>query len=996
MPYSPRFYDHMPLYARLADDEHLLEHVCDSVQPPFAQVRKKLAEREYYFNPAHPSSAPYLDWLGQWVGLAVVDGKWLGIGLNPDWREFEKRRVVLAAWKYWQLKGTEWGIREAMRMWLGWEGAHDRTRHQIFLPFGKRPTKTPPSWWGYDTTYDAHLTQLYPERQHLGSGDYSPGVDYQPTWQEWKKSTADLLPLPYALNSPPLTESVPEPIPHSTSHLGPNRPWQHFYLKNGEEWNQLFPNIYELTPEAWSSQAIPTLFGWWVAEAEKVILRSSQLPRTRTITEFDVDGIHYGDFYPYLAREAGESTQLVSRAVDFGIVGSDYLDWLGGLGRQGYSTTEVIATPEIAIAGCNYEREWYDARSQASETISLTPYDGNLANAFEWFDFPEGDWWYFAPGAVQSSVWQIQDIDSALPPYQTTVPAHTHTETLDQIAPPYPGNLWTVYPHQTIVSTLETVVIPAVACTPGMLADFVTGVDEWTVVHDAIAGSQLVKWVPGTSEYHAIIQLNTGVAGFEWGDWEISLQVPYFAAPQALFTPPTELLSPAAPLSSTDPLLPSDRLVRSYPPPAISEAHWYTASFPSPVDQVIRQPNHWQLEQPTRIADYFMPYDHTSSWYAFGEADWIETVEIPKVERVQLCNVVDNWTMKQIIYWREYDVLIPENDLNYSLMDIYPILQHLRNGNDWCLYLETTTRLIQLAPTTIIWVDPADETRRSTTYSQDQRFTKLLLEFVVQPAVSDRLKSLLVEVDGTRIYQKAVDLDFRAPGTFGFRFTVPTEPEPATTMTNGNLPDLTLTTEEELPELTDTISPRLPLNFIRLYTLRDRILTTEASGLIKTTFLVDTGLDSNRLEIGQIQLAQPPHAEVPRPETRVLPNGTIEVVFRRDVPILNDQVRIWVMCSSTPNFLMSKNLRGGLVTITSAGLVQTEFSISTELGHSQIEVGQIRTIAPPSTEVDRPMVEVIGDVIRLVFWANSAIADDTLQVFIRTLEPILEEAPDLI
>lgn len=761
-PYSTDFFENMPLYAQMADEKDVLKHVAGAPQPTFNAIVRRLEQLRYQLNPSHPASADFLDYVGQWVGLAIVEGKWLGYGLNPDWTPTEKRRVLLRAWQYWQMKGTEWGIREAMLMWLGWELSHDRDRQQIIHPFSKRPTNAPHSWWTYDTGYDAHLYQTYPERQHLGSGDYSPGVDYQA--QHWYSLRQPAYQWDYEAtwSDRVLESSPPGVVPNSTSHLGMNRPWQHLFIETEAEWQQLFPNLYDLTPEIWSSQAIPTIFAWWVAKLPTLILEENrQAPKTQTVVEFDVDGIHYGDWYPYDCAPERQEQRTTTIEEEFGEVGCDYFDqWAGLEGHPIFVGDRLVAEEIIGIyPGCEYERDWYSAlRLTPTAVVSLVEIDGNF-QGLNWTGW-QSEQWYFPPYSLSlTTVNPVAAIASGTAPY------YCPTQTIERIitgefvpSEPYPGIWWTAFPRSLTRQETETFTIPAIPCTPGMLADIIVGTQEWTIVHDAVPAAQLLEITPSHTEVTSAAQPGA-VVGFQWMDWWLGFDGTL---------PPT-----VVDIFASDDF--SDR--------------WYSARFPEVSPTIIETRSRWALEQPTRIADNFYGYEATCPWYAMGTAQELEQVELPAWRRVQLCNVVDNWTLRQIIYWREYQVLIPESDL-YSIVDIYPMLRRLLNGNEWQLFLETTSQIVVVSPSTVIWTKPADDTMRSSQYSQAQGFTRMLLEFAIQPTFSDYLRSLTLKVDGIVIYQKSVDnLDFQPKGTFGFRFFLPTEPEPSPLLPpSGGLP----------------------------------------------------------------------------------------------------------------------------------------------------------------------------------------------------------------
>ncbi|MBD1864172.1 MULTISPECIES: phage tail protein [Trichocoleus] len=323
MPYSTRIYDELPLYARLADEQGVLAHVCEAYQPELDAILSRLERQEFFYNP-DLTPERFLDWLGQFVGLAPIGEHWLGLGLNPDWPAQQKRTVIARAWRYWQLKGTEWGVREALALWLQWEESHSRDRLAINLPFGKSPTAHPPKWWDYVTTYDAWLTQTWEERQQFGSGDYPQ--TYKPDWfslessdwfWEYGKVWTDRT----------LDQVNANPIDSPGSALGPDRPWMHLHPEV-QDWNRLFPDVLDLNLEIWSAQTQPTTFGWLDFEETSPVLlqRNANLPQQQTVREFEILGFQYDDLLPFSALDVQpEPFSIAEEQVEFGIWGE--LGW---------------------------------------------------------------------------------------------------------------------------------------------------------------------------------------------------------------------------------------------------------------------------------------------------------------------------------------------------------------------------------------------------------------------------------------------------------------------------------------------------------------------------------------------------------------------------------------------------------------------------------------------------------------------------------------------
>jgi phage tail-like protein len=325
---SDRLIDYMPTYSRMLDQDRILEHFCDALQPQIDTLLKVLEYREAYFDP-NLCPDDWLHWVGQFAGLANVENQWLGFGLNPAWESWRKRDVInRVATEYYPVKGTEKGIRVAIALWLQWEAARNKTRLKIKLPFGDRPTAYPPQWWHYATAYDAHLNQTWDERQLFGAGDYPRA--YYPNWKtlevpgvsgigEYGQVRGDLV---LHLQDSPLLEG-------DGSALGTQRPRMHFYPKESE-WSDIFPNINKLNPEIWNTFAEPEVFGWLSYTLDGAVpLQPSEVAQEYLLEErLYYDGFKYGDLWHHKAgveipgSASAESTEVFAIAP-----GHSFLDW---------------------------------------------------------------------------------------------------------------------------------------------------------------------------------------------------------------------------------------------------------------------------------------------------------------------------------------------------------------------------------------------------------------------------------------------------------------------------------------------------------------------------------------------------------------------------------------------------------------------------------------------------------------------------------------------
>lgn len=304
MAYNRELFKNMPIYARLADEQGVLEHVCNAIQPSLDIIQRRLLMQQYLYDP-DLTPDEFLNWLGQFVGLSTIGNQWLGIGINPEWDHSYKRTLIKRAWNYWQVKGTNQGIREAIALWLRWDESQQE-RLDIRLPFGKNPTDSPPNWWSWYTPYGAADNDAFPERQNLGSGD-TPGQPFTPReinvqiedWS-WDYTTQ--------WNDQQVILAPPQEVIAAGSHLGPERPHMHFYLLE-ENWNQVLPDVFTLNDESWNIHAVPSVFAWLLfpepgrisepgveGKRRDIEIRldlDEPHRRIETIREFDVDGFHW-------------------------------------------------------------------------------------------------------------------------------------------------------------------------------------------------------------------------------------------------------------------------------------------------------------------------------------------------------------------------------------------------------------------------------------------------------------------------------------------------------------------------------------------------------------------------------------------------------------------------------------------------------------------------------------------------------------------------------
>ena len=296
MPHSRRLFEMLPLYAQMADEMGVLQHLCDvGVQPQLDTLYKIIELQEYLYDPDHPASFPHLDWLGQFVGLGKIEDHYLGVGINPEWPIAHKRNLIKSAWKYWRIKGTEKGIRMAIALWLLWDKSDDRQLLEIRQPLGRFPISQPPNWITCGTRYNHFRTQTFNELQQMGWGD-APGRTYRPRYKiftdpgkSWRYGNR--------YSDRRLLYRKPAEISDDCSMMGIFRPWMHFNELDETDWHKIFPDIFELNHEIWMATSTPTVIGWFhfpVKELQPKVLPPKPIAYKY---KFECDGIHYGDRY---------------------------------------------------------------------------------------------------------------------------------------------------------------------------------------------------------------------------------------------------------------------------------------------------------------------------------------------------------------------------------------------------------------------------------------------------------------------------------------------------------------------------------------------------------------------------------------------------------------------------------------------------------------------------------------------------------------------------
>lgn len=286
MEYSRQLIDFFPrriLDKIEVDEDNLLAHFAEALQPGIDKAIDAIEAEPDWYDP-ELAPAEMLDWLGQFVGLGLSGNDYLGLGLNPAWSTDRKREVIGRVWQYWQLKGSDLGVKEAISIWLDWDPSINNSL-EINKPFGQESTHTPPQWAGWNQAYYSELIVPYRQARRWGGGEI-PGDNHlsnyayiPPVGTEF--SLDGFIPVPVVIGAETLVADINAglTIPDQTITAGvqrlaqrqlvrsrgaansTNRPWMHFLIEQGD-WGKISPDIARLNPEIWSARTDAVPFTW--------------------------------------------------------------------------------------------------------------------------------------------------------------------------------------------------------------------------------------------------------------------------------------------------------------------------------------------------------------------------------------------------------------------------------------------------------------------------------------------------------------------------------------------------------------------------------------------------------------------------------------------------------------------------------------------------------------------------------------------------------------
>lgn len=730
-------YKNFPLYVQHFDEARAIEHLCNILQVPISRIENLLEATPELFNPdvLKFTRSDFIPFIGQVVGLGMRGDHYLGTGINPEWDADHQALLCKEAFGYWRIKGTEPGVKKAIRLWLRWLEAEDRDRLRIVLPMGKIVGPEATLWSDYFTAYDDHCYQVVEDKQQLVSGDYP--AYYTPNHstlhhEEWLWEYEAPL---REVGTHELVHEKATPRIGPGSHLIDHAPWQHFWLDRYPDWNRINPDIHKLNPEIISAAARPVPFSWLrpstiADEGVPTYLAHYEGPPVEEVCIYELDGIGYGDAvvdekgdfltsawpFPYL----GERRMEVHYETEIEEVGVwypfDYYDLFGGVSTV--TTThyieEVIITEEEVESWPAFDHETpfgkADSTTWTQETV-LYPLGE---------DYNVGE--YDTPFGMIGHTWETTESTEIIPDelafdstWYAPSPAIAVQEDLPYLSPAgEPFDL-------QFYKGLETIYIEQIFLIP---ADPIPDELAFTNQFYAPAGG-IERIISETIIYY--------------DDCEPGIEVE----------------------------IPTDWINRD--PEAIYDENQYVVWDDLAQDYV--------LEEPIKIATHVFSFDDGYPFYLIGTDTFeelvfnLDPIAVPTLEcslvlpplptialwgatevmsLVHLCNVFAQWSMGKILSKECHAPEVP------FVIAHYPQIREMHGAGNWQAIVETNENLLLLKPVTLFWLREADapdlaqgkfvervaQVRRYPSFSPENNC--LCLEFICEPEQLSAIRSVSI------------------------------------------------------------------------------------------------------------------------------------------------------------------------------------------------------------------------------------------------------------
>ena len=686
---SSRFFDNLPTYMQLFDDQDIVKFICDvGIQPEFNTQLLFTQQLEGYFDPKNPLSFSRLDWLGQLVGLGAINGHYLGIGINPSWQNSDKIALIENAWEYWKKKGTIPGIRQAIALWLLWK----QEETQLVI---KKPLEGLQSWWQYGTPYDYNWNKSFSQLKYLGSGDYS-----QVTTPQGYELTQGVNHWQYGVlyNTGDVEASLATPQLSAGSRLGSRHVWLDFECTE-DDWRQLFPDYHELALEIFPVLARQAPFIYYNLPSADLALPQQEFEAGQGTKEIilDVDGYHFGWHYPYSAFFNPEPYFTETTVVnEWGIYpGFGYGEQWGSLANS-YSTTttETVETQGYAL-GCAYG-DRYGARLIEVEITSVaTEFDTTLYSMNYGDSYLLGYWYNSTVEVITAETTEIVTKLGIKPWHGISYTSINPVTTIINV-PAIAALPWYVNFHtSTEVIRTEIIPPPYTSCqvNGSIDLDIQTGVQSTEIVTPAIPPNIKGILTGATTEIVLVSPAILGTLGAQWNSPYLE-QLVYFSDIVSAFDNELTLEGLTLDTIEVNQLLTTNNLID------ISGValKGYQFSGQAEVTETVITPPIFNLVQ-GYLATYYLSYG-LGKWYPYqGNPEVITITQTPVYETVKVCNTPARWSTKKIISYQE--IIIPPSQVKIPLLELYPSLGTALQGNQWRVLIETDKGLFVQHPTII-------------------------------------------------------------------------------------------------------------------------------------------------------------------------------------------------------------------------------------------------------------------------------------------------------
>jgi phage tail-like protein len=778
MTTSKILYRNLPLYARLADDRaEVLRHICNAVQPFFDDVDRIITRQEDFYSPDTIPEA-FLDWLGQWVGLGTFGGEWLGTGLNPSWPASHKREVIKRAWRYWQIQGTELGIREAYFLWLRWKATPDRLT--FYQPFGKTPDDMLPGWWTFQTQFGSHLLLTTREFRHFGSGDYwqqsrAPGRKLiQPTWQ-------------WAFNVPwtDLTlEREPMEMMRQRSQLGPRNLWQDVDVYDADQWRQIFPEVHKLQEEIVDALVSPMVRGWLNTPPIDVLIQeSSTSQQSRTITEFQINGFQWGHWWPYSA-----SAEIVTEFAE--TTESSFGNWPGFgfhslFGRSKTVEEETAVVSESILQGNGWNGQWgadwpfhshfgqfpgEEEEIQEEAVLVAGNWEDDAASFFS--AYGSGRQWY-VEARSEIVVTGAELVRFGGTPYwhwDASVSQRQSVQPLPMEERPRAAEWWYAPFMSRTETTVTRQVENLVSCdvSGGVPISIQTGshVEEITET-TIVPGNQTLEWQPEEATIVEQQLVFEGIyPGFGFSSWLIAGQQ---GRPPTIETLSIDTGGLTSDELAIETLRPVTDLIYTVDGALPMSSWWYTP--PRYEDVVVAEgsPGKFAIKDGS-VFTFLTPFNRGFQWFFSGDTSTTTRTKVTPTFREEiLCNVPASWTTREIDWINVFSVDIDAEALTF--LEQFPEMQELGAPQHWQVAIETNDELILLSPSVFFW-QSLDGSQRGHQFSD--KTPQIFMEAVFQGGRDRHISdvALLAGIQCIKHRSFSPPLAASSAGVFGFRFKI--------------------------------------------------------------------------------------------------------------------------------------------------------------------------------------------------------------------------------